>query len=281
MQEQISSSRGSNLIFILLLLIDLFLLTAHLNIYVKTLKNFLFYIVSPVPAAAEKVIETGGQVWSNIRNIVYVNEENASLRKSLERYSYLEKEYVAAMEENERLKSIVGIDFPSKKRAVVSRVIAREPSSWYEWIIIDKGVENGLFADAPVLTWAGNKLVVIGRVWEVYAKKSKIILITNTLCAIPVEIRNKREDGLIEGQNNGILKLNYLLPESSAKLQDEVVTSPISQVFPPGVTIGYVRDVLGSSRNNTMKIATVTPAFNSVSLKIVEVLVPKEKTGHE
>ena len=240
----------------------------------KILKNFLFYVFNPAPASAEKVVESGGQILVNLKEIVSVHEQNAALKKEIERYNYLEKDYASVLEENERLKKISGLSFPLKKKAVISRVVTREPSSWFEWIIIDKGAEDGLFADAPVLAWVDQRLVVVGRVWELHQGSAKVILVTNILCSVPVEVKDLKEDGLIEGQNNGILKLNYLLPESVIKAGDEIVTSPVSQVFPPGITVGYVKDIFGPTKNNTMKVATVKPAFYYSSLKLVAVLIP-------
>ena len=277
MQEEIFSSRRSNLIFILLILVNVFFLTSHLNSHVKILKNFLYYVFNPAPASAEKVVESGGQILTNLREIVSVREENAALKREIEKYNYLEKDYATILEENERLKKISGLSFPLKKKAVISRVVAREPSSWFEWIIIDKGAEDGLFADAPVLAWVDQRLVVLGRVWEVYSDSAKVILVTNTLCSVPVEVRDLKEDGLIEGQNNGVLKLNYLLPESTVKTGDEIVTSPVSRVFPPGITVGYVKDIFAPTKTSTMKAATVKPAFHSSSLKLVAILLPSGK----
>ena len=278
MHEEIYSSRRSNLIFILLILVNVFFLTSHLNSHVKILKNFLYYVFNPAPASAERVVESGGQILVNLKEIVSVREENAALKREIEKYNYLEKDYATVLEENERLKKISGLSFPLKNKAIISRVITREPSSWFEWVIIDKGADDGLFADAPVLAWVDQHLVVLGRVWEVYSNSAKVILVTNTLCSVPVEVKDLKEDGLTEGQNNGLLKLNYLLPESVVKAGDEIVTSPVSQVFPPGITVGYVKDIVGTTKNNTMKVATVKPAFYSSSLKLVAVLIPSGKT---
>ncbi|MCX5782321.1 MAG: rod shape-determining protein MreC [Elusimicrobia bacterium] len=277
MQEEYLPSRRSNLIFILLITINLFFLTSHLNVYVKTLKYFLYYIFNPSPSVAEKVVESSGNILKNISEIVNVHQENAVLRKEIEKYTYLEKDFLNISGENERLKKILNLDFPIKYKPIIARVIERESLSWFEWISIDKGYEDGLYSDAPVLAWAEERLVALGRVWEVYSRSAKIILITNVLCSLPVEIKDTKEDGLIDGKNNNILRLNYLLPESFLKPGDEVVTSPISQVFPAGITVGYVKEIFAPVKTSTLKEGTVKPAFISNSLKMVAVLISRQK----
>ena len=275
MQEEFLSTRRSNLIFIFLIVINLFFLTSHLNVYIRTIRYFLYYIVSPTSSVAEKVIESGGHLLGNVSDIVRVHQDNMMLRKELERYSYLEKEFDQTREENDRLTGLLNLTATSRYRPIIARVVERESSNWFEWIGVDKGSTQGLTVDAPVVTWIGGRLVAVGRVWEVYGASAKIILVTNNLCSLSAEIRDTNEDGLVEGQSTNILRLNYLLPESRLKPGDEVVTSSISQVFPSLITIGYVKEIFGPTKTNTLKMATVRPAFTAAALKEVVVFISR------
>jgi rod shape-determining protein MreC len=72
--------------------------------------------------------------------------------------------------------------------------------------------------------------------------------------------------------------MNYLLLEGKAAIGDEVVTSPLSSVFPQGLAIGTIRDIL-TLPNEPFKSAVIEPAVNINSLREVVVLI--EKGSHK
>jgi rod shape-determining protein MreC len=275
MDEELHTSRRSNLTFIFLFAIAVLLLSAHLTNSVRLLKNFLYYILYPVPASASRVLDSSQILAGNLRDMVRIHQDNQALRSSLERFAYLENEYQRVKQENTRLRELVAFPAPVSFTEVVARVAVREPGSWFQWIIINKGENDGITLDAPVLGWADGRPVVLGRIGELSSSSAKVVLMTNTLSALPVEIRQKKEDGLLEGQNTASLRINYLLPEGSIAIGDEVITSPLSTVFPPGVMVGYVQDLVPGEDAELMRSAVVKPAVNFNHLREVLVLVPK------
>ena len=277
MQEEFHSSRRSNLIFVFLIIVNLFLLTARLTNYVVVLKNFLYYVVNPVPKVADSILVSSYDVLKNIRDIIFIHQENAKLKNVLKKYSFLETDYENLLKENSELKQILDMPVPYRHRMVLARVVNREAASWFEWIGINKGLEDGLYVDSPVFAWIDGKIVVLGRVWEVYNNTSKIILITNNLSSLPSQVKGLNEDGLIEGQNSHILRMDYLLPGSRIQIGDEVVTSSVSSVFPPGVTIGHVREYVPPTKYDTLRSAKVVPAYCKDTLKRVAILIPDSR----
>lgn len=276
MDEELTTSRRSTITFVVLLLVTLILLTAHLSGYVRTLKSFLFYVVSPAPETASRVIESGRSAGSDIADIVRVHEENFVLRRMLQRYAFLEDDFRRIREENERLRNLVAFPAQPGLRSVVAMVTLREPGSWFQSVMINKGKNSGIRADDPALTWIKGRPVVIGRVSEVYLNSAKIVLITNAMSAVPVELVSIDEDGLMEGQNGPVLRINYILPEGTIAIGDEVVTSPLSSVFPPGMLVGRVVDLVSTDDQN-MRSAAVRPAANFNSLREMLILTGKNQ----
>jgi rod shape-determining protein MreC len=276
MEDLLHTRHASNLSFVFLLSLTIFLLSAHLTGYVHLFKNFVYYIFSPSPITASKVVLSSKNIGGNIREIVQSHQENIALRKTLQDYEKLDSEYHSALDENARLRSLVNFPAPPGTRPVVARVSGREPESWFQSIIIDRGAGAGITVDAPVLAWKGTKPVVLGRVGDVHKDSSEIVLLTNPLFSSPAQIRSSAEDGLMEGQNSPYLKMSYLLLEGKAAIGDEVVTSPLSSVFPQGLAIGTIRDILPSA-NEPFKTAIIEPAVNVNSLREVVVLIEKNK----
>jgi rod shape-determining protein MreC len=252
--------------------LTIFLLSSHLTGYVHLLKHFLFYVLSPAPATASRVIMSSKNTASSIKEIVRVHQENIALRRTLQDYEKLDNEYHSALEENTRLRSLVSFPSPPGTKPVVARVIGREPESWFQSIIIDRGSDAGIVDDAPVLVWSGAKPAALGRVSDVHNDSCEVVLLTNPLFSTPAQIKTSSQDGLLEGQNSPYVKLNYLLIEGKASIGDEVVTSPLSSVFPQGIAIGTIRDIMPLA-NEPFKSAIIEPAANINSLREVVVLI--------
>lgn len=280
MDEELTSRR-SNLLFAVLTVVNLFLLTTHLNVYILVAKNVLFYLLHPTTAMSAQVLESSREISSTLQEIVTVHQDNRALRQSIQRYAYLDHDYQRMKQENDRLRQLAAFPASTLGEYVVARVVGREPSTWFQWVTIDKGVSDGLYMDAPALAWVDNRPAVLGRVIEVFAHSAKVVLVTNVLSAIPVQIKTLGEDGLLEGQNNASLKVNYLTPDRTITIGDEVVTSPLSAVFPEGIAIGRIQDVTAVSDSDMLRSATVRPAVNINSLREVIILKEPARKHHE
>lgn len=274
------SSRNSFFLFLLLTAINVFLLTARLNDYVLNLKSFLFYVIVPTPQNATRTIQVTHRLFGNISDIVRVHQDNISLRAELDRLAQLENEWKRAADENLRLRELVNFPRFSRNVQVKAKVVSRESDEWFQSVVIDKGKTDGLFLDAPVLAMAGKRPAVLGRIGEVYGNSSKVILITNALSAIPALVYSSGDDGLLEGQNNQLLLLNYLVQDKNYSIGDEIHTSPLSAVFPSGILIGKVKDISDSS-DDSFKSLVVKPAINLNNLREVVILIPQGTQGTE
>ena len=104
MEEDLFSHRRSNITFIFLFFINVFLLTAHLTGYIRGFKSFLYYVLYPSPVAATMVMQFGQNLSQNITELVRIHQENLMLRKTAEKYYYLDNEYQRAVGENARLR---------------------------------------------------------------------------------------------------------------------------------------------------------------------------------
>lgn len=275
MDEDFYTRRRANFGLVILLTVSILLLTAHLSNFVRGLKNFAYYIVAPTPQSANRVIHSGNNLFQTFKEVVSIHQDNIALRTSLEKYTYLDTEFRQMKEENQRLRSLVGFPLPPEHSSVIARVITREPGSWFQHIIVDKGYAEGIYLDAAVLAWANDKPAVLGRVAEVREHSAKVVLITNVLSAMPVQLRVTGEDGLLEGSNSHRMRLSYLIPETKAAIGDEVVTSPLSTVFPPGIVIGQVSDMVAAAQE-AFRTAVVKPAVDFSSLREVVVLVERK-----
>lgn len=137
-----------------------------------------------------------------------------------------------------------------------ARVIARSPNTWDQFITVDRGSEQGVSANMPVITPDG----LVGIVMNVNAKTSQVYLITDREIAVGVIVQPDREArGIVEGMGSAQeLHMENIPYYSEIQVGDMVVTSGLSEIYPKGIRIGTVK-ALYPEGNGLVMTATVAP----------------------
>jgi rod shape-determining protein MreC len=260
-------------VFILLISISIALILFNLTGKIQTIRSFVRYIFAPAPDLALRIIDHGEYWGENIVSMVRMREENIYLKGQVDRFAYLEKKYEAISVENRRLKKILGLKKYFRYDLISARVISHDSVNYFKSITVDKGLDSGIVADLPVITFIDSREALIGRVFSVDSFTSKILLITNELSAVPARIIKSGENGLIQGRSGPNLTMDYLFTDGEVRTGDEVITSGMGEVFSSGLYIGVVLEVKSTERGY-FKHAVVRP--NMKINKLAEVFVIKK-----
>ena len=195
--------------------------------------------------------------------------ENEMLRRRVEDLTVELAGMQDVLAENEVLRRELG--FAQTQRLlglrgadVTARVAAQEPGSLIRAIHIDVGQAAGLLPDMPVLTGRG----LVGRVIEVEGQFSEVLLITDPRSAVAALIGRTRSAGIVRGQVDGTLVMDGISRDADVQVGDIVLTSGLGGVFPKGIVIGQVSQVLRSDTAMFEK-AVVTPSVDLSSLEVV------------
>jgi len=151
--------------------------------------------------------------------------------------------------------------------SIVANVIGRDPSNWNASLIIDKGRVEGIEVGQPVVSPLG----VVGRIFEVGHNTSKVVLVSDPAFAVAAVVERSRENGLLTGTLQGVLRLQYLTDNADVKVGDSLVTSRLSTAFPEGILIGQITDVQASVNSHTVE-CLVDPAVDLSELEQVIVI---------
>ena len=271
------NSRYSNIVLIILLLVGFLFIAANLTPPIKLIKNFVYYVAYHNVSAANQIFQSAGNFASNIKSIVYVSQENNFYKQKNQELTDKLRNYEAMSIQYNELARLLDIAEIRRTKSVFARVSVREPGEWYQWLIIDKGLNHNLYNELPVaVTGPDGALMALGRIVETYKNSAKVALITNSLSAVPAKIKNKKIDCLAEGSNSGLIKITYLPLHADIEVGDEIVTSPLSSVFPEGMYMGAVTSVATQPALD-FQTATAEVMFDSGSLYEVIVLVPEEE----
>ncbi len=151
----------------------------------------------------------------------------------------------------------------------VARVVARSPNNWYQMLTIDKGALQGIAVDMPVI----NPYGLVGKVVSVTASSAQIWLITDREMALGAVLQETRETrGIVEGLgDNANLRIINIPYYSRVREGEIVVSSGLSEIYPPGIQIGIIRNIQKDS-NGLVLSATVEPSVNFDQLEEVMVI---------
>lgn len=256
------------LVIFLVLILGLVFLNVFPNIS-KFLGNFIFEIFSPIQ---KFFIKTGDKVvgfFEIILSIKDLGRENAELRqKNLGMEAELTK-----LKETERENEILreALNFSQKNIPLyeIASVVGKEIQGGGDWILIDKGSENGIEKDVVVIS---KGFSLVGKVIEVNSDFSKVLLITNPKSIVAALIENRRSEGLIQKEEGGNkIFMDFIPKDENPEIGEKVITSGMDKIYPEGILIGKIEGV-DLSQNQLFQKVIIAPATDFDKLEEVFVI---------
>ena len=111
---------------------------------------------------------------------------------------------------------------------------------------------------------------VIGQIIEVSATNSTVRLLTDENSGVSAMVQSSRAQGMLQGQPDGSLSLNYVTADQDVQVGDIVITSGLGGVFPKGLPLGTVASV---NRASNATYYTIVVRAQSLAENNEEVLV--------
>lgn len=214
--------------------------------------------------------------FENIQDIKNTYKENKLLKERLDEYVTLEAQLQTLKKENAELRAIL-----KKKESlrdfvpIQATVIGRNPDRWQEIIIVNKGEQNGVKKDMAVITPEG----LVGKVQHASQFTSTVQLLSalDQKNRISAYVQGKENVfGLIEGydEKRKALLLKEIPFDAKIEKKQLVVTSGLGGIFPKGLPIGEVMEVVPDQYGLT-KMVYVKPAANLYDID--DVIIVKRK----
>lgn len=188
--------------------------------------------------------------------------ENQSLRLELANHKSLESEI-------SRLQEILQIKSRLPHTAKIARIIAHDPSTWDSSFIVDLGSDDGIQEDSPVISEQG----MVGRVLEVTAKNSRVLLMTDSSSSVAGIDERSRVTGIVQGTGRDQLRYAYVGAGEDIQKNDVLVSSGMGGVFPKGYSLGTVVKKTESENGLNIDIE-VAPSVDFAALDYVFILPP-------
>jgi rod shape-determining protein MreC len=182
-------------------------------------------------------------IWEIYRTISLPFQPNAYSPAVVadSRSEQLEQELAETKAQNAQMKQLLESSTSKTttvKPIALAKVIGRSADNWWQQIVIGKGTSDGVQIGSIALGDGG----LVGRVSNVTAHTSQVLLATDPSSRIGALISRSRHMGYIQGNDDRSdrLVMQFFDKTPDVKIGDVVATSNVSQLFPGGLTVGKI-----------------------------------------
>lgn len=235
-------------------------------------------VVTPMQRGINKiglVVADGMDYATTVKKLA---KENDSLKQQVDELSAQNRLLQQDKYDLDNFRKLYDLDEKYSDYPKVAAHVISSDGNWFNSFVIDKGSNDGLKVNMNVL--AGDGLVgIVTEVNKSYARVRSIIddessvtgsfLKTSDMCFV---------NGNLKLINKGMIDISGIPADAKIKDGYEVVTSPVSDKYLPGILIGYARDIKTDSSNITQS-AHLTPAADFSGLDMVLVITEVKDSG--
>lgn len=256
--------------FVLCCLISLLLLTFYIREGesgpIHSVRSVVNTVATPVRMVGSVVAAPFHAIGNVVSNVTAPQETLSELREQNEQLTAEVAKLTEAEKTAERLEGLLGLQSTYSLESTAARIVGGSSDAWSQTVTIDKGTIDGLEVGMAVCNSGG----AIGQIVEVSASSSTVRLLTDENSGISAMVQRSRAQGILQGQPDGTLLLNYVAADSDVSVGDIVITSGLGGVFPKGLPLGTVTSV---NRASNATYYTVTVRAQSLAENNEEVLV--------
>lgn len=238
--------------------------------------NFFGRTVTSVVVAIQKPFAKAGDFidgkMTSFTSADQIEDENEELKL---RIAELEEQLAREKLNQSELKELQQLSkaFQDEKtmeeyKPVIGEIISYDGSSVFNVFTVDAGSAVGVSVDDAVINDQG----LVGRVSSVGKNWCKVVAIIDESNKAGILLgKNLRYRGVCQGSGEETLTGYFFDTKAPVKEGDEVITSGIGGVYPPGLTIGTVSKV-DKGQDNPLKNIEVKPAVSFKSIKKIAIL---------
>ena len=205
-------------------------------------------------------------------NMKQLYEENQALKERVELLENQLHDAELAVGENAALRDYLGVrDRYESFYAVGAQVLGHSDGTYMQYLTLDKGSSSGITENMPVITQNG----LVGYVCDVSINSCRVKTLLQYDMNVGVYIQRSGDVGMTDcpyqmGQD-GLLRVIYLPEDAEIQIGDRVVTGDLGDIFPSGLTVGHVIEIMPDAYNRTLT-ATIRPVVDFETLEQVYVI---------
>jgi len=245
----------------------------------RKIRSIVQMVAYPFQRGASSVGNGVTGFFGSLGELRRASVENQQLRDQVRQMQAELRDSRQQVAEAERLEKLLDLKAKSGYETVAAQVIARDPSMWFDNIVIDKGRWSGVEVNMAVVAPGG----IVGRVVSTSPWGAQVMLITNEKSgagAVVGQLGQSNALGSIKGLGeSGLLEMRYVSALEKVQVGDAVITTGQDGIYPSGYNVGAVVEANPGSATQTQAIR-ILPTAGLDRLKEVAVLLyrPPQRT---
>ena len=231
-----TQSIGTRVSVLLLFFLIVILVDYRTNLTGPT-RNILSYISIPfysIVNLPKNLYQSADSYFTSRKTLMLENERLHNEARILN--GKLQK-FISLTAENIRLKQLLSSSTILQDSVLISELISVSSNPLQQQVVIDKGASDGVYIGQPVIDATG----LFGQVIEFNEFQSRVILISDSRHALPVQINRNGIRAIAEGSGRiDRLWLTNLVATTDIEVGDLLVSSGLGKRFPEGYPVGTV-----------------------------------------
>lgn len=212
-------------------------------------------------------------MWAQYGDLRGVREENQRLRSRLAELEEANLQYREALVASGHLQQIASMRDDFEIPMLPSEVVGLDVMPWFRSVLVDRGGAHGVRAGNPVITAEG----VVGLVTATSRHAAKTMLLLDRQSAIDGIVQRSRARGIVRGRGTDQLAFEFVVRGGDVEVGDIVITSGLGGVYPKGLRIGEVGELLDPG-GGLLQTATLQSAVDFGRLEQVFVMLRRGPT---
>jgi rod shape-determining protein MreC len=208
--------------------------------YLASLRQIAAVIVYPlqrVAAAPAGIARRIGDFFSTHGSL---REENARFKQQNFENAARLLQLKALQAENEQLRELLAARERLKIELAATEVLYASRDPFSRKVVIDRGSRDDVRPGQPVIDERG----LVGQVTRTYPWLAEVTLVTDKGQFVPVQNLRTGLRAVLSGTgSDGVLELRFIPLNADFQNGDELVTSGIDGVYPPGLPVARVTSV--------------------------------------
>lgn len=244
--------------------------------YLNTLRNAFAIVINPLQHVMNAPVRLSTKVGDFFVVQGRLKSENADLKEKQLLQGGKMLQFQALQSENAHLRNLLSAKGRYTQRTTLAEILYSGRDPFARKVIVDRGSLHGVLAGQVV----ADNIGVIGQVTRVSPAVSEVTLITDKDQVVPVQnVRNGLRAVVFGNGESGTLDMPFMSFSADIQPGDQLVTSGIDGVYPPGLPVAVVHKVERNAAYLFAKIAC-TPSAGADRQRQLLILsaVPSEPT---
>lgn len=169
--------------------------------------------------------------------------------------------------ENTELRRMLDFESRSSSPLLAAEVIGRTFTLGQSTITINRGEDDSVHVNMPVITERG----LVGKVIGTSGSFAVVQLAVNREFRASAKVQRSRVDGIIAWNDGISLQMQNIWKTADVVVGDTIVTSELSNTYPPEIPVGTIT-AIGAGEGGLFSHVAVTPSVNFTALERVFVV---------